>query len=185
MDATEFQGEIAVVQLVVGVVQLVVGVWLTTVATRIASNQEQLMRTQIGNSVTDRMLEIDRMILEHPGVWKRLMDETRRVYSKADASTHYFDPAHSDAEARLRVKAIVYYQLNFFDELFVSISQNARLSKEFEFDDWQTYMRKRLLHPLFREVLEESPDIFGRMLVDFANRVWKQPPTEPLEPRVI
>jgi hypothetical protein len=73
----------------------------------------------------------------------------------------------------------------FFDELFVSISQKAALAKEFEFNDWKQYMRHRLSHPLFRETLEENPHIFGRMLVNFAEEVWKSPPTTPLEPRVI
>lgn len=174
-----------VVQNVIAFLGVIVGGVLSAYAAKIATNQEKLARTQVGNTIYSRMFEIDQLIINNAEQWHELIQQSNRTYKKAEPTTHFFDPNHEDAVNRLKIKAIIYFQLNFYDELFVSIAENPKFCEEFEFDDWQEYMKRRIVHPLVREVLEEDLEIFGKKFVAFARFVWQDPKNMKVEPRII
>jgi len=119
--------------------------------------------------IVDRLLESDRMIIEHP-------DIQRYLSGTAGESPEYFrKPERLNDDAFFKSKSYLYSQLNLFDDLLSTATQvqdEVSLIRPpiiLEKADWEEYIKHRLKHPLCHSILTEEGKIFGHALQEFWN----------------
>jgi hypothetical protein len=125
----------------------------------------------------DRVYELDKLVLAHAPVFAVFMAEVNRA-------TPYFyaDPPLQRTPEFYQLKALVYFHLNVFEELFVTTNRSRWIAKQFEREGWNEYIIRKMRHPLIREVFDrESAQIYAgsfRVFVE-ANRSRIRQPADP------
>ena len=118
-------------------------------------------------SIMSRLLELDRMIIEHPDA---------QMFLSAHATSGEVSFMHPDLlkdAAFFKAKTLLYYQINLFDLIIASSNQTRRGNifthppKVIEISDWEEYIKRKLSHPLCRCIMHNESHIFGRGLRDF------------------
>ena len=112
------------------------------------------------NKFSDRIYEIDKLTLQYPQLQAFL-------HSMVDHQGAYFVPDTPHTTAYFQLKAYIYYQLNFFDELLSIAPKNARLARALEIEDWNTYIIEKMRHPLFQELFRREAEHFGQQFRNF------------------
>lgn len=119
------------------------------------------------SAVMNQLLEVNRVMMQHP-------DVLRYLSKTALVSEDYFrNPAVLDDEVFFKAKTLVYSQLNSYDEILSASAISTRLRSFLklpvliEMDDWETYFKTKLRHPLFRSILNHEGSIFGASLRGF------------------
>ena len=115
------------------------------------------------NKLTDRIYELDKLTIQYPDVQKVLYETTHNI-------PPYFTAQTPHTPDYFRLKSFIYYQLNYYDEIFTIITDDKHLGEQFEFDDWKTYIIKKMRHPLFKELFEKESSIFGERFRDFIHQ---------------
>jgi hypothetical protein len=123
------------------------------------------------SAMVARLLESDRIIMEHP--------EIQRYISRTTKSNdrYFYDDKVLKDDTFYKAKSFVYWQLNLFDELLSISPKSSNIAVKFfhwclnpgitEYEDWQRYIRYKLMHPLYRSILDREEDLFGRSLIKF------------------
>lgn len=132
--------------------------WLLTFIVSIAAlafsivtyiRQERFTRLEFNNRLTDRICDINKMMLDNPDIL-RFLDENR------DRKMPFFVESTSHDDFYFRVRAYIYVYLNFFDEILTIVPSAI------ESNAWVEWIVRRMNHPLFRELFEEEPEIWGK-----------------------
>jgi hypothetical protein len=106
------------------------------------------------HTLSDRLYEIDRVVLEYPQL-------QRLLYLQSDRRDPYFVQETEHDNTYFQLKSFVYTQINLCDEIFCVVDGNKRLEKAFEFQEWKEYIIRKLRHPFFREVIAREGSIWG------------------------
>ena len=98
----------------------------------------------------DRVYELDKLVLSNPVVFARFMAEVDRTppYFYADSSVI------PRTKEFYELKALVYFQLNIFEEIFLTTTRSWWIAKHFEREGWIEYIFRKMRHPLIREVFD-------------------------------
>lgn len=117
-----------------------------------------------------RLQELENQIIENPEIQVYLSQNSQQEDSYFRSLTALEDILFYKA------KAHVYSQLDLFDEI-LSFSELTSRRWSFlkppaltELTDWETLIKVKLRHPLFRSILKHEKSIYGRSLRDF----WKE-----------
>lgn len=145
------------------VVTLVGAVWVTVSFFR----ERNSLALERSSRLIAHLLEIDRIIIEHPDIQKYLA-------STANEQVEYFyNPSLLNEDVFFKSKSYVYRNLNIFDEI-LSASTHGKAPLPFleqpgivEISDWENYIKQKLMHPLYRSILNNEIDIFGSSLRNF------------------
>ncbi|MEW6519112.1 MAG: hypothetical protein AB1461_06830 [Thermodesulfobacteriota bacterium] len=128
-----------------------------------------------------RLHEIDQVIIEHPDIQKYLS------LTAAEAEGYFRRPAVLQDDTFYKAKTFVYWHLNLFDEI-LSLAAGCKsgpallLPRLLEFSDWESYIRFKCRHPLYRSVLNNESEIFGAALRDFWSAHQKAIEAAPFDP---
>ncbi|OOG51786.1 hypothetical protein [Polaromonas sp. C04] len=115
----------------------------------------------------DRVYELDKLVLSYPELFARFMAEVHRTspYFYADPSVV---PRTKDF---YQLKALVYFHLNVFEEIFLTTSRSGWIARQFEQEGWDEYIFRKMRHPLLREVFDrEAKQIYPGKFRDFVQR---------------
>jgi hypothetical protein len=117
----------------------------------------------------DRVYELDKLVLAYPKPFARFMQEVARpnAFFYADSTTV---PRNDEY---YQLKAMVYFHLNVFEEIYLTTESSKAIAKQFEREGWDEYIFRKMRHPLVREVFDREADqIFTGKFRDFirANR---------------
>jgi hypothetical protein len=115
------------------------------------------------NKLTDRLYEIDKMVLGSPALQKF-------IYDHNNAKPGFFSSDTPHDELYFQVKTFIYYQLNCMDEMFCTVEGNKALEKAFEFNDWKEYIIRKLRHPLLKELFTRERSSWGKKFQDFFDK---------------
>lgn len=162
---SDFNTNVQVLGLICNIVMAVGAIVAAFLAYKAYSASLQAIREQTVSSdedhvhrLTDRLYEFDHMMLDHPDI-ERFVDDYAGLGK-------YFTSNRSRDEQFYRVKAYILFQINFFDEIFCLMADDATLQQRFEFDSWKVYISKRMQNPLFRELFW-SENIWGERFTRF------------------
>lgn len=125
----------------------------------------------------DRIYELDKLVLAHPAVFAAFMAQASRA-----SPYFYADPPLERSDQFYQLKALVYFQLNVFEEMFVTMNRSRWIAGQFEREGWNEYIIRKLRHPLIREVFDrESAQIYAGSFRGFveANRSRIEEPADP------
>ena len=121
----------------------------------------------LSSALVTRLIEYDRLNIENPDIQKFISQNVARE------ETYFRSEKLLEEDLFYKAKALVYRQLNLFDEI-LSTSSKTSGSWSFltpaalvEISDWEEYMREKLRHPLCRSILNHEDRIFGASLRDF------------------
>jgi len=106
------------------------------------------------HALSDRLYDIDKLMLGHPEVQQFIHDQVHRTKA-------YFGASGTRDALYFKVKAAVYMQLNYFDELVSTVQGNKELEQLMEFATWKRYMLRKMRHPLFKELFCREKEIWG------------------------
>ncbi len=126
-------------------------------ATKKSSGHEHI------NYLTDRLYELDKLLIQFPCIQKFL-------YERCSYSAPFFVAGTTHDELYFQVKGAIYYQLNYFDEIFTVVKGDSHLEEAFELEDWENYIVKKMRHPLFKEVFNRESSIWGTKFRAFVER---------------
>jgi hypothetical protein len=134
------------------------------------------------STMINRLLEGDKIIIDNPSILMYLSQNA------AQEEGYFCSASVLDEELFYKTKAFVYRELNIFDEI---LSISSRTGKRWSFmqppalieiSDWETYIRSRLGHPLYRSILKNEGHIFGAELRDFWKRNRQAIESSPVDP---
>jgi hypothetical protein len=137
-----------------------------------------------GSALIGRLLEIDKFLMEHPEIQKYISLTTSKP------EDYFCTPEVLHDEIFYKAKSLAYYHLNVFDELLFlarHANRGLRLLRPpglGELSDWETYIRRKLSHPLYRSILNNEGEIFGAALRDFWSKNGSVANAEPPRPWV-
>ena len=123
-------------------------------------------RAELNSSLIKRIHEMDKTVIEHPEVQQYLS-------LNAGREEQYFRTAEVlNDVAFYKAKSFAYWHLNLFDEIICNASESQAgptvLSPQVaELADWETYIKHKIGHPLYRSILNNESQIFGLALRDF------------------
>ncbi|MBI1183582.1 hypothetical protein GC194_04890 [bacterium] len=145
------------------VVTIISGLWavITLIRDRISNSIEQT------NATISRLLEFEKWLVENPVLQKYLSQNV------GIDEAYFRDENRLEEDIFFKVKSLVYGQLNLFDEILSVSNQSQRnwfITKPaslIELTDWETYIKEKLRHPLYRSILNNESQIFGTSLRDF------------------
>ena len=158
---------ISIVAVIVAVIALVTAFWTYWIT------RDHLLLERV-HRLSDRLYEFDRIIMQFPELQCLL-------YQEAQRNQPYFAKETEHNDLYFRVKTLVYTQINLWDEIFCVVEGNKRLEKTFEFEDWKSYILKKMRHPLFRELFNRESSIWGKKFQAFieSNRSKLLEPADP------
>jgi len=145
------------------IVALCAGGWAMMIAVR--DRKAQAIRHS--NSIIDRLLESDKLIVENPDIQMYLS----RTAQEDEA--RFRSPEVLNDMQFFKAKAYLYGQLNLFDEILSAAAQikSSRFllgpPEIIEIADWEMFIRHKLTHPMCRSILRNESAIFGRALQEF------------------
>jgi hypothetical protein len=102
----------------------------------------------------DRQNELDRLMFSAPEVAKAFMD-------MANQKSPYFTASAEEVprdNLYCQLKAFVYMQLNFFEEIYTTTSNSKGVAKQFEREEWHIFIFQYMRHALLREVFHAEKD---------------------------
>ena len=137
------------------------------------SNQRGFSEVQRTQRLYERLYEFDRALIQYP-------DLQVQLDALGDTADPYFSIPLSAKDVKL--KSFIYWHLNFFDEIMLTVRGDRRLEEVTEFHDWKDFILKKMRHPLFREVYEEDKKIFGDKLRRFLDDNWMDILAQPYVP---
>lgn len=134
--------------------------------------------------IMSRLQESEKQIMDSPDIQKYLSQN-------AGQDEDYFrNQAVLGDDLFYKAKAHVYSQLNLFDEI-LSLPSRTSGSGSFlkppaliERSDWETFIKAKLRHPLFRSILKHEKEIFGGALQCFWKKNSKEIESTPADPFV-
>jgi hypothetical protein len=144
---------------------LTIGGLIVTLA--IALKDLLLSNLDRANKMTDRLIEIDKILLDHPELQMTLERESGRK------TADYFASAKHEQDF-VRLKAFLYANLNVFDEIISIAFRGPGIKRVIEFDAWQHYIIRRLRHPLFRELYDSEQENWGPKFARFRQKHWQE-----------
>jgi hypothetical protein len=167
----DFATKLILGQLVVLVVTGIVVVWYTYETSIIRRETTRQAALSPSATLWDRQNQLDRLVFSHPAVGREFM-------AMADRSVPYFT-APADVVPRddlyCQLKAFVYLQLNFFEEIFLTTSASPGVASQFEREEWNSFIFHYMRHPLLREVFEaEKNRAYTGEFVRFMTRYMGQ-----------
>ena len=115
----------------------------------------------------DRVYELDKLVLAYPKVFGKYMAQVKRQdpYFYAPVAVVPRDDEY------YQLKALVYFHLNVFEEIFLTTSRSVWTARQFERAGWEQYIIRKLRHPLMREVLKKEGDlIYAGAFLAFVNK---------------
>jgi len=121
----------------------------------------------LNSAVTTRLMEYDKLNLEHPEIQQYLSQHVARE------EAYFHSPAILGDLLFYQAKTLVYNQLNLFDEILSTSSKSSRgwtflkPAALPEKADWEEYMKVKLRHPLYRSILNREKHVFGAALREF------------------
>ena len=133
----------------------------------------QFIRDRIGqsiartNAVVNRLIEIDRLIIDCPET-QRYLSETAR-----HGEAYFRDEARLKEDLFYKAKTLVYMHLNTFDEILSLSARKQGFAPLLgpgvliEIADWGQFILVKLRHPLYRSILNHEQAIFGEALRDY------------------
>jgi len=134
------------------------------------------------SAMMNRLMEGDMLTIEHPEIQKYISQNAHR-------GVDYFrNETVLGEELFYKAKTAVYRQLNLFDEM---LSTSSRTSRGYSFlkppalieiSDWETYIRVKLRHPLYRSILIHERKLFGASLRDFWDKYKREIESSPVDP---
>ena len=159
--------QILIYQLIVLFLTGIIILWYTyetSIIRRETSRQAVLIPSA---KLWDRQNELDRLVFSSPEVAQAFMEMAKR-------KTPYFTapPDKVPRDSRYcQLKAYVYLQLNFFEEIYTTTSNSKGVAKQFVREDWQVFIFRYMRHPLLREVFYAEKDraytgVFVKFLSD-------------------
>jgi len=102
----------------------------------------------------DRQNELDRLMFTAPEVaqvFRNMANRTRPYFTAS--------PEEVPRDNRYyQLKAFVYLQLNFFEEIYITTSTSEGVAKQFEREDWHLFIFQYMRHALLREVFHAEKD---------------------------
>lgn len=141
-------------QLVVLIATGAVVVWYTyetSIIRRETSRQAVLNPSAI---LWDRQNQLDRLVFSHPVVAREFMSLAKREEPFFTAPVE--EVPRDDLYCQL--KAFVYLQLNFFEEIYLTTTASPGVASQFEREAWNSFIFHYMRHPLLREVFEAEKD---------------------------
>lgn len=118
------------------------------------------------SALIKRIHEMDQVIIDHPDIQRYLS------LSLTKEEGYFRTPEVLQDDTFYKAKAFVYWHLNLFDEI-LSIASTFKSGpailapRVVELSDWETYIRHKFKHPLYRSILNNEGKIFGVALRDF------------------
>lgn len=118
------------------------------------------------SALIKRLHEIEQLIIDHPDIQKYLS----LTVTKEEG--HFRTPEVLQDDAFYKAKAFVYWNLSLFDEI-LSITTTFKSGpailapQVLELSDWESYIRRKFKHPLYRSILNNEGEIFGAALREF------------------
>lgn len=137
-------------QFLVLLVTTVIVFWYTYETRQIRMDAGRQAAVTPSAKLWDRQNELDRLILLNPSLAMKFM-------SMANRREHYFTASPLNVprdELYCQLKAFVYLQLNFFEEIYLTTSSAASVAKQFEREEWEVFIFRYMRHALLREVFE-------------------------------
>jgi len=119
------------------------------------------------SAMISRLMEGDKLLIENPDIQKYISQNARQEEG------YFRNEAVLGEQIFYKAKTYVYRQLNSFDEILSIASRTGRRSwflrppVLIEISDWETYIKIKLRHPLYRSILNNEKEIFGASLRDF------------------
>jgi len=119
------------------------------------------------SAMISRLMEGDKLLIENPDIQKYISQNARQEEG------YFRNEAVLGEQIFYKAKTYVYRQLNSFDEILSIASRTGRRSwflrppVLIEISDWETYIKIKLRHPLYRSILNNEKEIFGGSLRDF------------------
>jgi|GEM_PF-3752826 len=143
-----------VAQLAVLVATGAVVLWYTY-ETRIIRQETSRQAAQTPSAkLWDRQNELDRLIVSNPEIAQAFMSMANRQepYFTAPAAVVPRDKLYC------QLKAFVYLQLNFFEEIYLTTTKSEGVADQFEKEKWNQFIFHYMRHALLREVFEAEKD---------------------------
>ena len=127
------------------------------------------------------MIEVDRLTIANPDIQKYLSEN-------AGQKEEYFrDPSRLKEDLFYKAKTLTYMHINMFDEILSGANQTSgkwspfRQAPMAELQYWKEYIFIKLHHPLYRSILRNEGEIYGRALRIFwqTNKNKLSDPSDP------
>lgn len=103
-------------------------------------------RKSLSSKISDRLYEINKLIMSNPEVFNAFVTEAHRL--KED----YFEITSEKDRLHVQLKSLVYFYLNLFEEMFI-VYETKLPFVDHTWKALQHYIFKRLRHPLIKEVV--------------------------------
>lgn len=104
----------------------------------------------VSTRIWDRVLMLDRTALEYPAIYAILIAEANRP------TLDYFETGDPADTTRIQLKALVYLNLNVFDEIYLAMRRSRLVRAHLDAPGWEEWILQRMKHPLLREVFEKE-----------------------------
>ncbi len=119
----------------------------------------------------DRVYELDKLVLAYPEIFVLIMKELHRT-----TPFFYADPPVPRDKCYYQMKAMVYFHLNVFEEIFLTTEgAGGWIARQFERAGWDEYIFRKMRHPLIREVFDrEAEQIYPGNFTKFIRKNWEQ-----------
>jgi len=126
----------------------------------------------------DRVYELDKLVLTYPEPFSRFMEQVSRT-----SAFFYADSSIVPRDAQYyQLKAIVYFYLDVFEEIYLTTERSRVIAKQFEQEGWNKYIFRKMRHPLVREIFDKEADqIYSGKFNKFIckNRAEIEQPADP------
>lgn len=120
----------------------------------------QYFHREVNHRLTDRIYELNKLIIENPSI-------TKFMYEKSFHIGQYFVATSPHDDLYFQAKAWIYFHIDYFDEVFSIVSGDAKLKQAIEFEDWKSWIIKKMRHPLYKEIYERESSMWGNKFRDF------------------
>jgi hypothetical protein len=130
------------------------------------SKQTNAISQTLAGNLMNRLYEIDKMIMSYPTEFAFFIDQTQRTTS------YFYDKSIERDATYYRVKAIVYFHIDFFDEILAcgAKASDSGVSNALEIEAWHRYILQRMTHALIKEVLKREQQSWGEELKTFLEK---------------
>jgi hypothetical protein len=136
------------------------------------------------SNLIDRLLETDKILIEHADIQKYIS-----LTSNKDEK-YFLEPDILNDMNFYKAKSLAYRQINIFDEILSYTDHSNKIlgilspPAVIELDDWETYIKRKLRHPMYSAIMNTEAEIFGKSLRDFWTEHKMAIQSEPANPFV-
>jgi hypothetical protein len=145
---------------------MIISIYAAWYSNKSAAKSEQQSNRNLIAQITQRLYDFDHLIIAHPEL-------QRFLYEQHERTTAYFSEDTYHDEFYFQLKSLIYAHFNFFDEILCLTSDDKILSDASEIGDWKEFIKRKMKHPLFRELFLKEKEIFGRKFRDFCEETLK------------